>query len=174
MDYLSKFSIPFVNLPLGIHKYEFDVENKFFESFENSIVQKAAVHVNLTLDRQETMLLLNFEFKGSIELECDRCLGKFDYAVDKNYHMITKIEEVAADKTEDDVITISSAEHSIHLAQHLYDYISLMIPYRRVHPDDENGESNCDPEILKKIEGLSHHEENHNDPRWEALKKLKK
>ena len=174
MDYLSKFSIPIVNLSYGVHTFEYDIENKFFESFKNAIIQKAAVHVNLTIDREETMLILDFEFKGSIELECDRCLDKFNYPVDENYHLIIKMEGNPDVEAEDDVITISNTDHSIHLAQHLYDYISLMIPYRRIHPDNEKGESDCDPEILKKLEGLSHHEENHNDPRWEALKKLKK
>ena len=173
MDNHSKFIIPFVSLPYGLHRYEYDIEDKFFESFENSVIQKGKVHVNVDVDRQETMLILDFGFKGTFELECDRCLEKFDYPIDENCNLIIKLAESPGDETDDEVITISNSESAIHIAPHLYDFMSLMIPFRKVHPDDEKGDSTCNPEFLKKIEGLSHHEENHNDPRWEALKKLK-
>ena len=173
MDYLSKFDIPFVSLPFGVHRYEYDIEDKFFEYFENSAIQKGNVHVNLDIDRQETMLILDFEFTGSYELECDRCLEKFDFPINENHNLIIKLAGETDGEPDDDVITISNNEQSIHIAQHLYDFMSLLIPYRKTHPDNEAGESTCNPEFLKKIEGLSHHEENHNDPRWEALKKLK-
>ncbi|MEP7167761.1 MAG: DUF177 domain-containing protein [Bacteroidota bacterium] len=174
MEYLSKFDIPFSSLPYGVHRYEYEIEDKFFACFENSVIQKGKIHVNLDIDRQETMLILDFEFKGSYELECDRCLEKFDFPIDGYHNLIIKLAQETDGEPDDDVITLSSHEQSMHIAQPLYDYLSLLIPYRKTHPDDEQGESTCDPEFLKKLEGLSHHEENHNDPRWEALKKLKK
>jgi uncharacterized metal-binding protein YceD (DUF177 family) len=40
-----------------------------------------------------------------------------------------------------------------------------------MHPEDEEGKSNCDPEMLKT---LSQHfaEDEESDPRWDELKKL--
>jgi uncharacterized protein len=173
MEYLSKFDISFVSLPYGSHRYEYNIDDKFFTYFENSVIQKGNMHVNLDIDRQETMLILNFDFKGSFELECDRCLEKFDFPIDDNHVLVIKLAGEADGEPEDDVITISTNEPSIHIAQPLYDFLSLLIPYRKTHPDNDDGESTCNPEFLKKIEGLSQHEENHNDPRWETLKKLK-
>ncbi|GAG53875.1 unnamed protein product, partial [marine sediment metagenome] len=54
-------------------------------------------------------------------------------------------------------------------------YIHLALPPKRAHPDDENGKSMCDAEILKKLKELKGKEieKQDNDPRWEALKKIK-
>lgn len=174
MDYLSKFSIPFLGLSNDNHKFEYEIENAFFKKFENSVIQNGTIQVDLNLTRQENMLLLDFGLKGTIDFECDRCLEHFSFPVDHEYNLIIKLVDEPGEVQDENVITISRSEHSINIAPHLYDYLSLLVPYRKTHPDDENGNSTCNPEFLKKIEGLSHHEENHNDPRWEALKKLKK
>jgi uncharacterized metal-binding protein YceD (DUF177 family) len=47
----------------------------------------------------------------------------------------------------------------------------LALPIRKIHPDDSNGNSTCDPVMLKKLEDLRV-EESENDPRWDELKKL--
>jgi hypothetical protein len=41
---------------------------------------------------------------------------------------------------------------------------------RLLHPDDENGNSTCDPEMLRLLEAMTPTESV--DPRWEALRKL--
>ena len=48
----------------------------------------------------------------------------------------------------------------------------LALPIKRVHPDDKNGKSTCDPVMLKKLEELIIDEETDTDPRWDELKKL--
>ncbi|HKJ79252.1 MAG TPA: DUF177 domain-containing protein, partial [Prolixibacteraceae bacterium] len=69
-------------------------------------------------------------------------------------------------------------EHQLNLAQLIYEYISLAIPLKRVHPEDKNGDSQCDTEMLDKINNyvqpeVDKDEEENVDPRWAALKKLK-
>jgi uncharacterized metal-binding protein YceD (DUF177 family) len=46
---------------------------------------------------------------------------------------------------------------------------------RCVHPDDENGNSTCDSEMLNLLDSMQQkeHDENEIDPRWEKLKELK-
>ncbi|MDO9579971.1 MAG: hypothetical protein Q7J06_05315 [Bacteroidales bacterium] len=43
---------------------------------------------------------------------------------------------------------------------------------RSSHPDDKNGNSTCDPVMLKKLKELIVEEENESDPSWDELKKL--
>jgi uncharacterized metal-binding protein YceD (DUF177 family) len=55
----------------------------------------------------------------------------------------------------------------------MYEYIVLSLPVQRIHPDDENGRSGCDPDMLEKLKALTAKElnlENQADPRWDALK----
>ena len=53
----------------------------------------------------------------------------------------------------------------------LYEYIHLLLPVRRIHPEDENGNSLCDPEVIKMLDKSSSSGEP--DPRWDVLNKLK-
>jgi len=63
-------------------------------------------------------------------------------------------------------------EHELDLQQHFYEYIHLALPIKRVHPDDQSGNSTCDPVMLKKLKELIVEEKYENDPRWDELKRL--
>ncbi|MBL0339779.1 MAG: DUF177 domain-containing protein [Bacteroidetes bacterium] len=172
MDRLVKYSIPFAGLAKGNHRFEYTIDDKFFESFENSVISKANVYVELDFHKAETVLTLTFNLKGSIHQTCDRCLEEFDIPVDSHQILLVRFGEPGAGET-DDIIVISHCDHHINVAQHIYDYLSLSIPMRVVHPDDANGNPTCNPEFLKKLSEKSESEDlNQVDPRWEALLKL--
>jgi uncharacterized metal-binding protein YceD (DUF177 family) len=74
---------------------------------------------------------------------------------------------------EDDVLIIGRDDHEIEVGQYLYEFIMLALPYQKVHPDDSEGQSTCNPEMLKKLDAHSTKEpdgEENIDPRWDALK----
>ncbi|MDZ7742668.1 MAG: DUF177 domain-containing protein [Bacteroidota bacterium] len=71
----------------------------------------------------------------------------------------------------DEVYVISQREYEIDVSQFIYEFINLSLPYRKIHPLDENGNEQCDPEVLQKLEDYKR--ESSTDPRWDALKKLK-
>ena len=71
---------------------------------------------------------------------------------------------------------IPAREYELDVAQYIYEYITVVIPMRNVHEDDE-GNPACDPEVLKEIEKHALPEEKAGeepptDPRWDALKGL--
>ncbi|MBL0072733.1 MAG: DUF177 domain-containing protein [Bacteroidetes bacterium] len=173
MDRLNKYSIPFAGLAKGSHQYEFDIDDKFFESFENSVIKKARVHIDLDFNKSETVLTLTFRMVGSLHMNCDRCLEDFDMPVDTTVVMLVKFGEPGVGET-DDIIVISHSDSHLNIAQHIYDYLSLQVPMRVVHPDDESGNPTCDPEFIAKLNEIKEEspEDGPVDPRWEALKKL--
>jgi len=163
---LQEFVIPFLGLKEGVHDYAFDIDAEFFESFEYSEIEQGKVHVDLSLDRQERMLLFNFTFSGSVQLPCDRCLAMMDLPVEGENRLIVKFgpewEEVS-----DEILIIPEKESQIDISSFIYEYIILLLPYTRVHPEDE---ALCDTQMLEK---LGRHSTEGTDPRWEALKDLK-
>ncbi|MHC1777335.1 MAG: DUF177 domain-containing protein [Lentimicrobium sp.] len=169
MDYLKQFVIPFVGLSVGNHQFDFEIDDKFFASFEYSEIKQGLISVSLELERQERMLVLNFLLSGEIRVTCDRCLGEFDMPVKTKEEYFIKFGPEHKEE-DDNVLIIAENETHIDLAPLLFEYLSLLVPYRVIHPDDENGMSLCDPEALKRIEQLSAHKEK--DPRWDALKNL--
>jgi uncharacterized metal-binding protein YceD (DUF177 family) len=115
------------------------------------------------------MLVFHFAFSGTVRVPCDRCSAEFDLPVEGEERLIVKFGEMHGEESED-IFIITENEHSIDLGPFLFDYINLLVPYRRVHGEDENGKSLCDPEVTKYI---SEEEPGQTDPRWDALKRLK-
>lgn len=172
MDRLEKYSIPFAGLAKGDHQFEFEIDDRFFESFENSVIHKANVLVNLELNKAETVLTLVFRLNGSITQTCDRCLEEFEIPVNVTQVLLVRFGIPGVGET-DDIIVIAHSDHHLNVAQHIYDYLSLQVPMRVVHPDDENGNPGCNPEFLERLQKERETKEEESiDPRWEILRKL--
>jgi uncharacterized metal-binding protein YceD (DUF177 family) len=165
----NEFAINFGNLAPGEYEFEYEIDDTFFQRFENSVIQKGNVDVLVVLEKKENMLMLDFTMEGDVVVACDRCLEDLTLEIQGYNELIVKIGE-ATEEISDDVLMISSKEHEIDVAQYIYEYISLIIPMRNVH--GEEGEPGCDPEVLKEMEKHINHEQQQNDPRWDALKNI--
>lgn len=169
-DYLKQYVIPVNGLSAGIHRYEFEIEKEFFDHIEYSELSDGNIHVDLELIKESNMFTLSFRFEGTVKVSCDRCNEIFDQPVSGNERLIVKSGVKEHDDT-DDIVFLSDESGQLDISHEMYEFINLMIPLRRVHPDDENGNSTCDPEVLDKLNEYSKSEKT--DPRWDALKKLK-
>lgn len=166
MDYRKEFIIPFVGLATGNHRFELEVNDAFFEYFEFSELHHGLVRLELELDKQERMMVFSFHFEGNVEVTCDRCGEEFTFPLKGSEQLIVKFGQEFQEES-DEMIIIPSTEYKIDLAPFIYEYLHLLLPVRIVHPDDEKGQTSCNPEILKRLEQLSPHPKT--DPRWEVL-----
>ena len=170
MKVLQEFEIPFLGLKEGVHDYAFDIDAAFFDSFEYSEVKQGQVHVDVSMERQERMLIFNFSIRGMVELPCDRCLAPIQLQVSGNERLIVKFGREWEEESEE-VLIMPETESRIDISSFIYEYIMLMLPYKRVHQEDEEtGESLCDGSMVEKLQQYS---ESGSDPRWDALKALK-
>jgi uncharacterized metal-binding protein YceD (DUF177 family) len=170
MKALQEFEIPFLGLKEGIHEYAFDLGAEFFESFEYSEVKQGKVHVDVSMERHERMLVFNFSIRGIVELPCDRCLAPMELKIEGDERLIVKFGQEWMEESEE-VMIMPETESRIDISSFIYEYIMLMLPYKRVHPDpEESGEDLCDQDVVEKLE---QHKESVIDPRWAALEALK-
>ena len=174
---LKQFSIPFTGLKIGKHQFDFEIDNSFFDAYEYSLVKKGALKVTVELDKQETMLILKIRLKGTIRLECDKCLAEFDAPLDIAERQIVKFAEDELESDDLEIIILNKKESSIDIADILYEFITVSVPYIKICEQNGNG-AKCDEEMIERLESLANpaqQEENTTsaDPRWEALKKLK-
>jgi uncharacterized metal-binding protein YceD (DUF177 family) len=177
MGWRTKYDIEFKGLKEGLHEFEYEIEDKFFEHFDQDLVSVGNLVVNVDFEKRNTFLKLYFNIKGWVELTCDRCLEDYRQKVKMKSELLVKFDENNYED-DDEVVWLLPEEHKINLAQLIYEYIVLGIPMKHVHPDKKNGESGCNPEMLERINNQSpqepeENEENEIDPRWEALKKLR-
>lgn len=169
MEKLREFNIPFVGLSLGNHRFTYIIDDRFFARFETSEIEKASVHIELDLDREERMLILNFNITGTIGVTCSRCLDEFDLKVAGNQEFFVKFGNEFREE-DDNVLVIPEHESHIDISGLIYDYLHLMIPFRVVHPEDESGNSACNPEVIRRLNELSRREEQESP--WSKLKDL--
>ena len=170
-----EYVIQFVSLSAGEHKFDFEVKDSFFEHLEYSEIKKSNIVVDLTLLKQSSMMALEFEISGTVKANCDLCTEEFDLPISGSYKLMVKVGGADADEENDDIITIAANEHELDLAQYIYEYITLSLPIKRVHPDNKKGVPGCDKKILKNVKDylVEDHHENEIDPRWEQLKNIK-
>ena len=172
MDYLALFDIPYVGLKNGTHSFHYDIDEKFFDSFENSPVKNGKFSVDLSLERSATMMLLNFSINGSIEGKCDRCLSDLTVLLSDHQEFIIKFGEETIE-AEDNMMTLASTEYKISVAQNIYEYISLLMP-SRIICNEVDEQLECDSTVIEKLQSINNREDQLcSDPRWEELKKLK-
>jgi len=172
---LRNFSIPFTGLKLGKHQFEFDITDAFFDEFEYSLVKKAKLACHVELERQETMIILNFHIQGTIDASCDRCLAAYPQPVDIREQQVAKFSEEEIDDDEE-IITLGKNDHEINIAGLVYEYINVALPFITVCGNEGNTPY-CDKEMLDKLSKLSVNNEEDTestDPRWDALKNINK
>ena len=173
MDILKTYKISFSGLQIGHHEFDFQINDQFFESFEKSKVQQGNLALNVGMEKSETMLQLHFNFKGEVNVICDRCLDEFLFPMEFQELLIVKFGFEAHEESEN-ILVIQSNDYEVVIAQYIYEYISVNLPMQLIHPDLENGESTCNQEFLKNFT-IKEEDKKKDvmDPRWEALKKLK-
>ncbi len=173
MERRRNFDIHFLGLKNAVHHFEYEIGDSFFKLYEKSLISKDNLLVKLYLDKKDSFFILNFQVDGIVILPCDRCSELFDYELISDFEIIVKFEEIEDGIVDEaDVVYISRNETSINIADLIYDYILINIPMQVFHPNDVNGNSTCNPEILEKLK-VVHKEEEEIDPRWSSLNKLK-
>lgn len=167
MGLKDQFVIPFSGLTPGKHYFDYSVDQTFFDSIEYSEIHSGKLDILVELDRQETMLTFTISFHGIVTVPCDRCLDPFDMSVDGKETVYVKFGDDFHEESAE-IIIIPRTEHRFDLRTILYEMILLSLPYQRIHPEDADGNSQCDPEVLKRLKDM---EPDHDiDPRWEGLK----
>jgi len=171
MSILSFYNVAFKGLSQGKHIFDYEVDDKFFHEFKGGLVDEGKVNVRLTLEKQSALMVLWFDLKGTIKVQCDRCLEMYDQPIESQDRIFVKFGEKEFNEG-DDVIWVSTNDYQLNMAQLIYEYIGLAIPIKRIHPDDENGNSTCDPEMIEKLSKYVIEEDEQPNSVWDDLKKL--
>ncbi|GAB4400271.1 MAG: DUF177 domain-containing protein [Microscillaceae bacterium] len=177
---LQAFQINLVALRNKDYQYQWWVEDDFFASFAHSPVERGRIEVLVHLQKSETMVQVAFDLQGEVILTCDRSLDEFAYPLSLSEKMIFQFGE------EDEIVSenlevIARDKVLLDLSQYVYEYIGLAIPMKRLHPRyQEEALADEETETLVYQSGAAQEEvpeaesPAQADPRWEALKKLRK
>lgn len=171
MNYLAKYTIPFKGLNDGKHEYDFTIDQEFFEHFQNEDAYQADASVKVTLEKKSLVMTLTIELDGKMNVACDRCLEQFDMKVSGESSVYVKFGEENEELAEN-VIVISESVNELETAYYIYELFSLSLPLSFVHPEDEDGDSTCNEEMIQKLNDHTVKDVQDIDPRWNDLRKL--
>lgn len=173
----KEYRIPFVGLKLGTHAFSYDITDTFFEMFEYSLIRKGNVKVELQLEKKETMMIGQFQINGIVESECDRCSDPAEVAVKGKFQLIYKFDETPSN--DETLVTIYPEDFEIDVKESILEFINVSLPTRILHK-----KGGCNEEMIAILNEYilfssndAEPEPDQNDevdPRWAALKNMKK
>ena len=167
----STLLVKFSGLKEGFHNFNFDIGNKFFESFDYDDFIDVEIVAKLKLEKKQNMLNLDFLFSGKVKVPCDLTMEPFYIDFNSDFSVIVKFAE-SKDLADDKIIFVSPSTSSIDVSNIIFETIVLETPQKRVHPGIED--RSLKSQILDKLEHLKPKEMflNKKDPRWDKLKEL--
>ncbi len=174
MKEMKEYTIPFVGLKIGQHKYDFNLDKKFFEHFEYDEFHQADIKLEVILDKKPNMLEIALSFDGLVNVSCDRTNEPFDLPVEGNYHFVVKFGQ-EQDDLHDELLILPHGAYQVNIQQQVYESIVLALPSKRIHTGIAEGTLKSD--VLEQLEALKPKGVQQNqledvDPRWDNLKNL--
>ncbi|MBU2995816.1 DUF177 domain-containing protein [Cellulophaga baltica] len=169
-----EFVIPFSGLKQGKHKFNFKIDNTFFESFEYNEFNNATVDLEVLLNKSSTMLELEMTASGTVNVYCDVTSEAYDQPIQADLELVVKFGEEFNDDN-DEILILPHGDFQVDISQYVYEMLVLAVPLKKVHPGVSDGTLKSD--ALDKLEELHPKEVKENkseetDPRWDTLKKL--
>ena len=178
MSHRREFEIAFVGLKPGIHEYSYEINDRFFEAFQEQDFTQCKAHVKLTLDKKSSFILLKFEIGGSLNVVCDRCSNDLPLELWDEFNITVKMveePELMNDQEDDpDVYYIGRNESHLDVANWIYEFINLTIPMQKTCDFEKMDGPYCNKaalDVLKKLEAKK--EEETSNPIWKGLEKFK-
>ncbi|MCO5260408.1 MAG: DUF177 domain-containing protein [Crocinitomicaceae bacterium] len=139
-----EFVIPFIGLKIGSHTFEYDISSSFFDSIEYSIIHEANVHVDLVLEKKETMMIGNFSCEGEVSTYCDRCNDPLNVPVKGSFQLIFKLSTQNSD--DESLIILPPEAYELDVTPYIYELITVSLPFRKIHPEGE-----CNEEMVEQL-----------------------
>ncbi len=173
-----EFEIAFVGLKPGVHEYNYSIDDKFFEPFQQQDFRNCKASVKLSLDKKNGFMQLRFEIGGTLEVICDRCNNTLPLELWDDFNITVKMVEgpelMNEQEDDPDMYYIAQGESHIDVANWIYEFINLSIPMQKTCGFEEMDGPYCNKnamDVLKKMEPEENEEKT--NPIWKGLEKFK-
>ncbi len=173
MKALKEFSLPIKGLGIGIRKFNFELDNDFYKNFDSSTIQNGNIKLELVLDKRTDMIVLDFDFRGTVQVACDRCLEQIQLPIEGHQELMIKYNENTSEDA--DIVFISPYETELNVARYIYEFTSLAVPMKKVYDCENDENAPCDSTMLQYLEQEEKEEDSDTEnPIWDSLKNFNK
>lgn len=169
---VEAYSVNIIGLSNKIHPFEYEIGDHFFGHYGTDLVSKGSFKANVSLNKHETFIEVNFDIIGEARLVCDRSLEEFSYPIEINKKVVFKYGDEEKEIS-DEIIIIPREMERLELGQYMYEFIGLAIPMKKLHPRFNEEDDDSTGKIIYSSSDQEKIDDEATDPRWEALKNLK-
>ena len=135
MDRLDRYKIDLRDVANGTLEREWHLSGDFFGDVQSTDIQSGEVDVRLCAKSVGGAVKMLFSIAGEVQVTCDRCLEPMTLPVSAERELTARWGGEYEDDGE--VITIPEGTGEVNVAWNIYEFISLEVPMRHVHPDGQ-------------------------------------
>ena len=150
--------IAYHGLSIGNHQLSGTFEDDFFSKFPEGEVTGGSGTVIFNIEKRSSLMTIAIIIDGEVKVACDRCLEDIVVPVNFKGEIFVKFSYEIAEprfddnlQSESDILWINPSSEYIELEQYVYESIVLALPYSRIHSEDEDGISMCNPQMLERF-----------------------
>lgn len=167
----NEYIIQIDNIDSNVRTYNLHADDAFYTSHNDDIIKGGNVDVKVSICKKAGAVMLDIELSGTVRVVCDKCLDEFDRDIEIADTLVANYGDETNFDTGEETITLERDVKELDVSQLIYEYSHYALPIANYHPEDEDGNSMCNKEMLERLNDYK--PENAIDPRWEALQKLK-
>ncbi|MBO6534978.1 MAG: DUF177 domain-containing protein [Balneolaceae bacterium] len=131
--------------------------------------------VEIDFDKNPRFIRAELDIEATLELICDRSLESFDYKVNRPYDILFKFDQVEESEDENGAVrSIDHQKNELSIEQDVLDTLLVHLPVKKLHPRFLDEDGNPKEFVAESFGEADEEEKDAIDPRWEALKDLKK
>jgi len=149
------FDIAFVGLKPGLHSFEYEIDDRFFEEYGPQDFNNTKVRIRLELEKNTGFMILKFEVGGTVDVQCDRCGNRLPLDLWDDFEVLVKMtdnaEQMNEEEEDPDVFYISRTESHLNVKNWLFEFINLSIPMQKMCKESEMGGPYCNKEVLARL-----------------------
>lgn len=176
MSNRREYEIAFVGLKLGVHEFNYTVDDRFFEEYQEQDFRNAQAQVKLLLEKNSTFMLLRFEIGGQAEVTCDRCNNDLPLQLFDEFTITVKMtddpEQANENQEDPDVYYISRGESHLDVKTWIYEFVNLSIPMQKTCAYENMDGPHCNAEVRELLNKMRPEDDQQN-PLWKGLDKFK-
>jgi uncharacterized metal-binding protein YceD (DUF177 family) len=177
MNIRREYEIAFVGLTPGDHNFSYQIGEKFFTTYGEQDFSDCQATVNLKLEKNNGFMMLRFDVGGTVNTNCDRCGNPLLLQLWDEFKVMVKMVDDPTPMNEQeedpDVFYISKGESHLYVADWIYEFINLAIPFQKMCGEDEQGGSKCNQEVLAKLKKMEDDVKTDANPIWKGLDQFK-
>ncbi len=151
MEAHASFDIPLETLTVGLHQFNYVLDDGFFEAFDTELLRSGEFTAQVQIEKVRSQFNLSVAFSGSAGVDCDRCLERFRLPLVGEDELVIKYD-VELTSEDDEVVYVPYGTERYNVAKLLFETIGVHLPVSILH--DAAGLT-CDPAMLKYLQSPS-------------------